>query len=83
MSDNDCLYVKKKHFYSGMVAVLFLILYAVEGKTVGDNKMNGYVHSFFLFSIMGYILYFIFLQIKLRYDKLLREGDKVKEDSKS
>ena len=77
MPDNDYLYVKKKHFYSAMMTVLLLFLYVISEISNGDRN----IHIFWL--IMGYFFYFSFLQIKLRYDKLRREGDKIKDDSKS
>jgi hypothetical protein len=79
MSDNDHLYVKKKHFYSAIVAALILFLYVINIKTVSDSNISNFVMSFL---ILGYIFYFSFLQTKLKNYQLTQEDDEAKEDSK-
>ena len=82
MSDNDYLYVKKKHFYSIILVVLIFIMYAIDGTTVGDNRMNTYAKYGFQILAMGYFFYIAFLLAKLKWQVINKEADEGKKDYK-
>lgn len=78
MSDDDYLYVKKKHFYSIILTVLIFVLYAIDGKSVGGNRMNTYVQYIFQFSMLGYCFYISFLLAKLKWREINKEANEGK-----
>ena len=70
MCDHGNTYVKKKDFYRAMVVVLFFILIAISHfNDDGGNKKDGIEDNIVTFMVLGYILYFLFLTVKLRYQK--------------
>ncbi len=77
MCDHGNMYVKKKDFYSAMLIVLFLILIAISHFDDGGNKKDGIEDHIITFMVLGYIFYFLFLTVKLRYQK---EYKKVLDD---
>jgi hypothetical protein len=63
MCDHGNMYVKKKDFYKAMAVVLGCILYA------SSSKKDIFGENIFTFMVFGYIFYFLFLTVKLRYQK--------------
>ena len=78
MTDDNYLYVKKKHFYSIMMTVLLFILYAIEGRTTGSNSVEVHIQYFFRYATMGYCFYIAFLLARLKWSDANRKADEGK-----
>jgi hypothetical protein len=78
MTDDNYLYVKKKHFYRIMLSVLLFILYAIHGRTTGSNRAEVHCQYFFEFAAMGYCFYIAFLLARLKWSDANRKADEGK-----